>query len=55
MEMWNSEHGKLAGIHCQLLDEYLLRDEPTLKQYWQLRDAVNPDAVAALKNDVGEY
>ena len=55
-EMWNSEHGKLAGIHCQLLDEYLLRGEPTLKEYWQLRDACRTtDAVAALKNDVGEY
>ena len=21
-EMWNTEHGKLAGIHCQLLDEF---------------------------------
>ena len=52
--MWNSEHGKLAGIHCQLLDEYLLRGEPTLKEYWQLRDACRTtDAVAALKNDVG--
>ena len=34
--------------------KYLLRDEPTLKEYWQLRDACRTtDAVAALKNDVG--
>ena len=37
-QLWNRLKGDLEGVHAQLLDERLLRQETLLSEYWSHRD-----------------